>query len=72
MTAKNAPGKHFRKGISLLDAMREFGDDEKANAWFVSQRWPNGIECVQCGSLKVVTAQQRTQDAPVPLQRVQG
>ncbi|MCY4583850.1 MAG: IS1595 family transposase [Chloroflexi bacterium] len=50
---QTGPGKAYRRGISLLDAMREFGDDEKANAWFVSQRWPNGIECVQCGSPKV-------------------
>ena len=53
MTAKNAPGKHYRKGISLVDALKQFGDDEKANAWFVSQRWPDGIECLRCASPKV-------------------
>ncbi len=44
-----APGKSFRKGISLMDAMREFGnDEEKANAWLVARRWPDGIRCPYC------------------------
>ena len=53
MTAKNAPGKHYRKGISLIEALNRFGDDEKANAWFVEQRWPDGMACVYCESPKV-------------------
>ena len=53
MTAKNAPGKHYRKGISLVDALKQFGDDEKANTWFIAQRWPDGIECLRCDSPKV-------------------
>ena len=53
MTAKNAPGKHYRKGISLMDALKQFGDDEKAEAWFIGQRWPDGMECVYCDSPKV-------------------
>ena len=53
MTAKNAPGKHYRTGISLMDALKQFGDDEKANDWFIAQRWPNGIECLRCASPKV-------------------
>ena len=48
--AKNAPGKHYRKGISLVQALREFGDDEKAEAWFVARRWPHGIRCTNCDS----------------------
>ncbi len=54
MAAKNAPGKHYRKGISLLDALEQFGDDEKANDWFVARRWPDGIQCLECGSNGVV------------------
>ena len=48
--AKNAPGKHYRKGISLIQALRQFGDDEKAEAWFVARRWPRGIRCTECAS----------------------
>lgn len=46
--AKNAPGKHYRKGISLLKAVQEFGDEVKAAAWLVAQRWPDGTHCPYC------------------------
>ena len=54
MTAKNAPGKHYRTGISPMDAVKQFGDDDKAEAWFIAQRWPDGMECVYCDSSNVV------------------
>ena len=47
---KNAPGKSYRKGISLIKALQEFGDDTKAEAWLVAQRWPEGIRCPFCDS----------------------
>ena len=45
-----APGKSYRKGISLIKAVQDFGDDVKAEAWLVSQRWPDGIHCPFCDS----------------------
>ncbi len=30
-----------------------FPDDETAEAWFVSQRWPDGVWCPDCGSANV-------------------
>ena len=45
-----APGKHYRKGISLIKAVKEFGDDAKAEAWLVGQRWPDGMRCPFCES----------------------
>ncbi len=59
--ARNAPGKHYRKGISLIQALRQFGDDAKAEAWFVSRRWPNGIDCPKCGSDAVSVRKGRRQ-----------
>ena len=53
--AQKAPGKHFRKGISLMDLFEMFPDDDTAEAWFVAQRWPDGITCVNCGSSNVST-----------------
>ena len=51
MSAKTkAPGKHYRKGISLIEAVQEFGDNAKAEAWLVAQRWPDGIRCPYCDS----------------------
>ena len=52
--AYNAPGKHFRKGLSTREFYEVF-DEEKAKQWFIKQRWPNGIACPKCGSLNVNT-----------------
>ena len=38
--AYEAPGKHFRKGMSLIEIMRMFPDDATAEEWFVETRWP--------------------------------
>ena len=51
--AQNAPGKHHRKGISLIEILRKFPDDATAEAWFIQQRWPEGAHCPHCGSLNV-------------------
>ena len=51
--AVNAPGKHYRKGITLIDVVQQFDTEEKAEAWFIKQRWPNGVLCPKCGSDKV-------------------
>ncbi len=53
--ANNAPGKHYRKGITLIEAVQKFGDDAAAEAWFVERRWPDGIRCVQCDSMRIHT-----------------
>ena len=52
--AYKAPGKHFRKGLSTREFYQMF-DEEKAQQWFIEQRWPNGIACPSCGSLNVNT-----------------
>ena len=51
--ARKAPGKSYRKGISLIDAVQQFGDEEAAEAWFVARRWPEGIRCPYCESDRV-------------------
>ena len=43
--AYEAPGKHFRKGMSLIEIMRMFPDDATAEEWFVETRWPLGPSC---------------------------
>ena len=49
----SGPGKHYRKGISLIELMEMFPDDKTAEQWFTKQRWPNGVACVHCGSVKI-------------------
>ena len=53
--ANNAPGKHYRNGLSLVDIFRMFPDDAAAEKWITENRWPNGIACVRCGSTNVQT-----------------
>ena len=52
---KNAPGRAHRKGITLMEAAQLFNTEEQAEEWFVARRWPNGIACLECGSLKIHT-----------------
>ena len=47
---RKGPGKNYRNGISLVRLMQMFPDDETAAAWFVKQRWPEGIRCAYCES----------------------
>ena len=51
--SKSASGKAYRKGISLKAALQSFGDDAKAEAWFIERRWPDGIQCAYCESKRV-------------------
>ena len=48
--AQRAPGKHFRKGITLPQLFKMFPDDQTAEKWFVETRWPEGIRCAYCES----------------------
>ena len=49
----SAPGKHFRRGITLPQIIKLFPDDEAARKWFESQRWPDGAYCPRCGTFNV-------------------
>ena len=51
--AKNAPGKHYRKGLTLAEFFRKFPDDATAEAWFAETRWPDGRHCPRCNSDRI-------------------
>ena len=53
--AKKAPGKSYRKGITLNQFINAYPTDELAEQWFIRQRWPNGVCCPKCGSTNVQT-----------------
>ena len=55
MEKKKAPGKHYRKGLSLNKLFKMFPNNKTAENWFIESRWPNGIACIRCGSLSVKT-----------------
>ncbi len=46
--ARNAPGKHQRRGLTLSTLFAKFPDDAAAEAWFIEQRWPDGVRCPHC------------------------
>ena len=48
-----APGKHYRKGMTLIELLKVFPDDAAAERWFVRQRWPDGIRCPHCDGVNV-------------------
>ena len=50
---QKAPGKHWRKGLSLVEISRMFPDDKTAEAWFAHRRWHGEPDCPVCGSLNV-------------------
>lgn len=55
MTTKSAPGKHYRKGMTLQELFKKFPDDAAAEAWFAEQRWPDGPTCPHCESDNIQT-----------------
>ena len=48
-----APGMSWRQGISLIELMEKFPDNETSEKWFIWCRWPNGITCPRCKSKNV-------------------
>ena len=51
--AHNAPGKHFRQGLTLIEAVQLFSDEAKTEQMFIDARWPDGITCPACNSQEV-------------------
>ena len=50
-----APGRHERKGLTILEAAQRFSDERQVETMFIRARWPRGIACPKCGSLNVQT-----------------
>ena len=51
--AHKAPGKSYRNGLTLIQLMDLFPDEEAARKWFAEGRWPEGPHCPHCGSFNV-------------------
>ncbi len=58
-----APGKNYRNGISLIEFFDRFPDEESAERWWTTERWPTGVACPGCGSMNI---QHRTTRKPQP------
>ena len=46
-TRNKASGKAFREGLSLRGFFKRFPDDKAAEEWFIKQRSPEEVCCVQ-------------------------
>ena len=44
------PGKHYRKGISLMQLFDMFPNEDKAEEWLIRHRWGDDIRCPYCNS----------------------
>ena len=40
----------FQKGYSLIDFMKDYGDEAKCQKALFNARWPDGYRCGECGS----------------------
>lgn len=50
--AQKAPGKAYRKGITIIELAQMFPNEEAARAWFEEIIWPDGLRyCPECGSV---------------------
>ena len=52
-----------RVGITIVEAVEQFGDELTVERIFIKTRWPNGVACPECGSLNV---QERPTRKPMP------
>jgi len=48
--AQRAPGKAHRVGLSIIEVMDMFPDENAARLWVESVVWAEGRECGKCGS----------------------
>ena len=53
--SSQAPGQHHRKGMTSKQVHRKFATEAKAEAWFVAQRWTDGVRCPRCESDNIQT-----------------
>lgn len=51
--AQNAPGKHYRKGITLAGLFEMFPDNDAAEQWFEQTKWADGVVCPHCESERI-------------------
>ena len=58
-----APSRSYRKGYTLVQAVRKFGNDKDAEKWFINKRWPDGIRCPECDSSRI---SERKNRKPMP------
>ena len=59
MNEHTEPKEKKRKQLSLMAVVEMFDTEEKAEKWFIENRWPDGIKCPHCGSDNIATVKNR-------------
>lgn len=59
-----APGKHYRKGMTLVEFMQMFPTEDAARNWFESWIWKQERKCPYCGSHDTVECKQPSHPMP--------
>ena len=49
-------GRSERQGISIIQLLDMFPDEDSARAWFEETRWPDDRACGKCGSIRTTEA----------------
>ena len=57
--AGKGPGRAHREGLTVVQLLGMFPDDESAEGWFEKKRWPDGRYCPDCGSINTVPVASR-------------
>jgi transposase-like protein len=47
--------------MNLVELIKDFADESKCRTYIEKLRWPNGVECLRCGSAKVYRIVKRNQ-----------
>ena len=50
---RQSPGKYYRKGLSLVEDIQQFGNDEAAHDSPSMARWPESVRCACCESERI-------------------
>ena len=70
MNKKKGPGRHERKGLTIIEWFEMFPNNETAEEWLEKQRWGDSSRCPACESEHV--SKVHSQDNEAPLQQLQG
>ena len=47
---QKAPGKHYRRGVTVMEMAEMFATEAQAVKWFEGLHWPDGdMHCLRCG-----------------------
>ena len=60
MCKKKGPGRYHRKGMTIIELLSMFPDNEAAEKWFEKQRWGGSPFCPTCGSKHVSKSSHKT------------